>query len=308
MPTDEPTDHEMRDARFVALADVPMVSVGSKSGAGGSWNAIREILGQREMLNLLVRRDLKARYKDSALGFLWSLVRPLTQLLIYYVVIGQFLGASRGIDDFAIYIFTGLTAYTFFSDIVSSSTASIVGNAGLIKKIYLPREIFPLASVGSALFNFMIQLGILLVATLLLGKFPISPELVYFIPAFLVILIYGTALGLLLSALNVYLRDIQYLVEVVLMILMWASPIVYSWATVQTHLGNGPLLTIYTDNPLTLAVLGFQKALWLGGPHVAVYPDWLMPRLLIAIVIGIVLLFSFQRVFAKLQGNFAQEL
>lgn len=308
MANENLTDREMRLARFAALSEIPMVQVGPKAGRFGTqWAAIREILGQREMLDLLIRRDLKARYKDSALGFVWSLVRPLTQLFIYYVVIGKFLNAARGTPDFAIYVFTGLTAYTLFSEIVSSSTGSIVGNAGLIKKIYLPREIFPLASVGSALFNFMIQFGILVVATLALRKFPVHENIIYLIPAFLVIVIYATAFGILLSALNVYLRDIQYLVEVAIMILMWASPIVYPWATVHGVLGNGILLDIYTDNPITLAILGFQRAMWVSG-DTALTPEWLMGRLLIAIVIGIVLLFGFQRVFARLQGNFAQEL
>jgi ABC-2 type transport system permease protein len=298
----------MREERFAALATKPMVQIGPAAGAfGKTWSAIRDVLSQREMLGLLVRRDLKAKYKDSALGFLWSLVRPLTQLVIYYVVIGKFLRAAEGTPDFAIYVFTGLTAYTLFSEIVSSGTSSIVGNAGLIKKIYLPREIFPLASVGSALFNFLIQFGILVLATLVFGKFPWHPGLVFLVPSFLLIVIFGTAFAILLSALNVYLRDIQYLVEVAIMILMWASPIVYPWSTVQKVLGNGILLDIYTDNPITLAVLGFQRAMWVAGDAMP-YPEWLMPRILIACAVGLVMLFGFQRVFARLQGNFAQEL
>jgi ABC-2 type transport system permease protein len=302
------SDRETRDARFAALASAPLVRTGAQGGTfSGSWASLREILGQREMLGLLVRRDLKARYKDSTLGFLWSLVRPLTQLVIYYVVIGRFLGAARGTPDFAIYVFTGLTAYTLFSEIVAGGTSSIVGNSGLIKKIYLPREIFPLASVGSALFNFLIQFGILVIATLVLNKFPIHAGIVFLIPSFLLILVYGTAFAILLSAVNVYLRDIQYLVEVGLMILMWASPIVYPWSTVQKALGNGVLLDIYTNNPITLAVLGFQRAMWVSGDSVP-SPEWLLPRILIAIVVGLILLVGFQRVFARLQGNFAQEL
>jgi ABC-2 type transport system permease protein len=260
------------------------------------------------MLDLLIRRDLKSRYKDSTLGFLWSLVRPLTQLLIYYMVVGQFLGAARSIPDFAIYIFTGLTAYMLFSETVASSTASIVGNAGLIKKIYLPREIFPLASLGSALFNFGIQFCILVLATLVLGRPPLSPDLLFLIPSFMVIVIYGLALGLLLSAVNVYMRDIQYLVEVALMVLMWASPIVYAWSMVRDTLPNSPVvLEIYTNNPITLAVLGFQRAMWIGGQGAA-NPGELLLRLGIAAVIGLVLIAVFHRVFVRLQGNFAQAL
>ncbi|GLI26087.1 transport permease protein [Agromyces rhizosphaerae] len=291
--------------RYARLAREPMVEV---AGNANPVRSLREILHRRDLLGLLVRRDLKARYKDSALGVVWTLVRPLTQLLIYYIVIGKFLGAERGIPEFAIYVFTGLTAYGLLSEIVSGGTSSIVANSGLVKKVYLPREIFPLASVGSALFNFGIQLVILIAATLVLQSPPITPDLVYFLPSLLVLVSLGTALGLLLAATNVYLRDLQYLVEVVLMVLLWASPIVYSWGMARDALGEGLALDIYTNNPVTLAVLGFQKAFWTAGDGVVPYPDGLMLRLLIASAIGIVLIVVFQRVFARLQGNFAQEL
>ena len=295
--------------RFTALAQQKLVMVGSGSRKGlGTWGSLREIFTHREMLALLIRRDLKSRYKDSALGFVWTLIRPLTQLFIYYIVIGKFLAAERGIPDFAIYVFTGLTAYGLLSEIIGGGTASIVGNSGLIKKIYLPREVFPLASVGSALFNFAIQMGIILLATLALGAFPATPDIVYLFPAFMVLAVYATAFGLLLAAVNVYLRDVQYLVEVLLMLALWASPVVYSWSMVKNILGEGLALDIYTNNPITLGVLGFQRALWLAGQGVAEYPPDLMMRLGVAFVIGVVLLGIFHRVFAKLQGNFAQAL
>lgn len=254
----------------------------------------------------MIRRDLKARYKDSSLGFVWSLVRPLTQLAIYYVVLGQFLGAARGIPDFAIYVFTGLTAYTLFSEIVLGGAASIVNNSGLVKKIYLPREIFPLASVGSALFNFGIQLVILLVATLGFGVFPLHAEILYFFPSLTIILLYSAALGLILSAANVFLRDIQYLIEVIVMLLMWASPIVYSWSMVQSQV-SGWLLEVYTNNPVTLAVMGFQKAFWMSGSE-ASYPPDLLLRMSIAIIVGVGALIGAHAVFNRMQGDFAQAL
>ena len=277
------------------------------------FRQLGEIFRHREMLNLLIRRDLKSRYKDSALGFLWTLARPLTQIAIYYVVIGQFLGAARvgGIPDFAIYVFTGLTAYTLFSEIVGGGTSSIVGNSGLIKKVYLPREVFPLASVGSALFNFAIQLGILLLATIVFGRIPWHWEIVYVFPSLAVLLVWGIAFALLLSAWNVYLRDIGYLLEVVLLVLMWASPIVYSWGMVRDAIAGGfgaPwLLEVYTNNPITLAVLGFQRAFWISGDGLPT-PDFLLLRMVIAFLIGLVFLAISHRVFTRLQGNFAQEL
>ena len=259
------------------------------------------------MLGLLVRRDLKARYKDSTLGFFWSLIRPLVQLAIYFVVMGQFLGAAQFIPDFAVYVFAGLSAMGLFTEIVVGGTGSVVNNGGLVKKVYLPREVFPLSSAGSALFNFGIQLLVLIGATFLVLKPPLHWQLVYAIPSLLVIVVYGTALALLFSAVNVYLRDTQYLVEVVTMLLFWASPIVYSWQMVKTLIASPILLEVYTNNPLTLAVLGFQRAFWVAGES-AEWPGGLWLRLAIALVIGLVLLVFCHRAFIRLQGNFAQEL
>ncbi|PYY55861.1 MULTISPECIES: ABC transporter permease [unclassified Curtobacterium] len=300
------TDH----ARMAELAKEPLVVVGARSSAfRGTGRELRAILRQREMLGMLIRRDLKARYKDSALGFVWTLVRPLTQLLIYYFVMGKILGSARSIDNFAIYVFTGLTAYTLFSEVVAGSTGSIVGNSGLIKKVYVPREVFPLASIGAALVNFLIQFAILIAATVALQVFPWHQGLIFLVPSLLVILVYSTAIGLVLAALNVYLRDVQFIIDVGLMVLLWASPIVYSYSMVLQRLKIDWLLAIYTNNPLTLSILGLQRAIW--GHGAATEPAWPaehLVRLGIAFLIGCLLLIAAQRVFSRLQGNFAQEL
>jgi len=295
------------EERIAAVAAQPMEPAGQAVGMAGTARSLRHLWEYRELLLLLVRRELRARYKDSVLGFVWSLIRPLTLLAVYYVAIGKFLRAEGSIQGFAIFVFTGLTAWTLFSDIVAGSTGSIVGNSGLIKKIYLPREVFPLSVVGSALFNFTVQLGILVAATLLLGHPPHLGTLGYAPLGLLVLLIFGIALGLFLAAVNVYLRDVQYLVEVVLMVLMWASPIVYSWQLVDDHLPDGILKDLYLSNPVTLAILAFQRTFWAQGAD-APYPADLLVRLLVAVGAGLVLLALGHRVFVRLQGNFAQEL
>ena len=301
--------NEEAGARMRRLAAMPLRPIGTGRGHGRGfvWSALTNVVAHREMLGLLVRRDLKARYKDSALGFFWSLVRPLIQLAIYFVVMGQFLRAAEGIPDFAVYVFAGLTAISLFTEIVVGGTGSILANSGLVKKVYVPREVFPLASVGSALFNFGIQLVVLLLATLLVLKPPLHWEFFFIIPSLLVLVLYGTGLALMFSAINVYLRDMQYLVEVGTMLLFWASPVVYSWQMVQSLVASPILLEIYTNNPLTLAVLGFQRAFWVAGESVPT-PDLLLLRLVIAIVVGIILLLIGHRVFLRLQGTFAQEL
>lgn len=297
------------EARFARLSDTPMRSVGAVDGPGlrGFWQTVKDVIAHREMLDLLVRRDLKAKYKDSALGFLWALARPLVQLAIYFVVLGHFLGAARGIPDFAVYVFTGLTAMGLFQEIAVGGTGSILANAGLVKKVYMPRELFPLASTGSALFNFGVQIVVLFIATIIVGAPPVHVDIFYAIPALLVVLVYGLAFALFFSAVNVYLRDIQHLVEVATLLLFWMSPVVYSWQMVTSIVTNPVLLEIYTNNPLTLAILGFQRAFWVAGDSVAA-PDHLLLRLTLALLVGLVLLFVSHRVFLRLQGDFAQEL
>ncbi|GAB2552443.1 ABC transporter permease [Leucobacter ruminantium] len=304
--------------RFESLAQQPFSTIGVPADSGkshasykGFLSTSREIIQNRSMLALLVRRDIKSRYKDSSLGLIWTLIRPLTQLAIYFVVVGKFLGAERGIPDFAIYIFTGLTAYGLFSEIVSGGTASILGNAGLVKKVYVPRELFPLAATGTALFNFAIQLAILIVIVLVTGKFHISWNLLYLIPSLIVLISFGLALALLFSAWFVYLRDIGYFVEIAVMVLMWASPILYSWQMVHDvvmGIGLPWLLQIYTANPVTLAVLGFQESIWGTAERGLALPENLMTQLCVAAVLGLLCVVGAQRIFARMQGNFAQEL
>lgn len=277
---------------------------------GGFVSGIRqsmvEIWERRELLEMLVRREIRARFKDSSLGLVWSLIRPLVQLLIYYVAIGKFLEAERSIPDFAIYVFTGLTTWQFFSEIVSSGTVSIITNSGIIKKIHLPREIFPLSSVGSAVFNFAIQLAILVLAALIIRGLNVDMALFSLPAAILLVLIWGTAFALFLSAANVYLRDVQHLVEVALLVGFWLSPIVYSWEMVSNTVR--PLFAeIYLANPITLAVLAMQRSMWRAGIDKP-YPDHLGLRLTVAIMVGLAVLVLAQRLFDRMQRNFAQEI
>jgi len=295
-------------ARAVRLAEEPMRSAGPRAGfVAGTLHSIRDIFHHSELMDLLVRRELKARYKDSVLGFFWSLARPLALLLVYYIALGKFLEAERSIPSFAIFIFTGLTAWQLFSDIVVGSTSSIVNNSGLIKKVYVPREVFPLSTIGAALFNFAIQLLILIAATIVTGDFPTGPRWGYFFLSFAVLVVFSTALGLFLAAVNVYLRDVQYLIEILIMILFWASPIVYSWTLVHNALDGTIWESVYLANPMTQVVLGFQKTFWVAGDGQA-FPPHLVPSLWITLAISFVLLWLSQRVFSRLQSNFAQEL
>ena len=281
---------------------------------GGFWTTAREIYAFRELLGQLVRKELKVKYKDSVLGFFWTLLRPLLQLVVYSVAIGYFLGSAKVIPSFGVYLFTGLLAWTLFTDIIGGCTGSIVGNAGLINKVYFPRELFPLSVVGAALINFCLQVTVLLAAYLVTWTWPRPINLLLIPVALVLTVLFATALGLVLASANVFLRDMTYLVEVGLLLWFWMTPIVYDWTKVKDHLAASHhfLFEVYMANPMTNVVLSFQRALWPGGltPKGApfYYSGNLYGRLGVLILVCLVLVWLAQRVFARSQGNFAQEL
>ncbi|MGY1641362.1 ABC transporter permease [Geodermatophilus sp. SYSU D00703] len=299
------------------LADQPFERVNEATSFWrGFWPTARDVWAYRELLGQLIRKELKVKYKDSVLGFLWTLLRPLLYLLVYAVAIGVFLGSGRVIPQFGIYLFTGLLAWTLFTDVIGGCTGSIVGNAGLVKKVYFPRELFPLAVVGASVVNFLLQAVILVAAYVVTWQFPAPGDLLLVPLALVALVLFATGLGLVLAAGNVFLRDITYLVEVGLLLWFWMTPIVYDWTKVQTTLVEDNsldvLFQVYMANPMANVVLAFQRALWPGGlteqGQAFYYDGNLYLRLGVLIAAGLVFVWFAQRVFARAQGNFAQEL
>lgn len=280
----------------------------------GFGRAVADVIAHRELLLNLVRKELKVKYKDSTLGFLWSLARPIFLLVIYYMVFGVFL--RSGIPDFAIYLYSGLLAFDLFSAILGGSTASIVNNAGLIKKVYFPREILVLSVVGAAVVHWALQLLVMAGALVVFGHNSLGLNLLYLPLAFMALILFATALGLLLAAANVYLRDVQHLLELVLLFWFWTTPIVYLVRQAVENLGPHRLATAYQLNPMANIVMGFQKALYNSGTveyagkrvDVLSHNANLGGRLLAVMGGSMVLLWFAQRVFARVQGSFAQEL
>lgn len=282
----------------------------------------REVWQFRELLVNLVRKELKVRYKDSVLGFLWSLARPLFLLAVYWLIFGKFLRV--GIPNFAFYIFSGLVAWDLFGSTVSASTTSIVGNAGLIKKVYFPREILPLAAIGAGLVHFCLQIGVLVGVLVVFGYDFFGANLALFPLALVALVLLATAVGLFLSAANVYLRDTQHLLEVFLLFWFWLTPIVYPINTALDALGGSRLFGVelarlYLLNPMANVVLGFQRAFYknvyvtdsAGNTFAALYEASLgayFARLGAVIVFAAGLVWLAQRTFARVQGSFAQEL
>jgi ABC-2 type transport system permease protein len=295
-----------------AVTDLPLVRVNAPQRFFTGFGAtVREVWQYRELLGGLIRKELKVRYKNSALGFVWSLLLPLVQLAVYWLVIGKFLNAGA-IPAYGIFIFSGLAVWTLFNEIVSTSTTSILNNAGLVKKVYFPRELFPLAAVGAALVNFCFQLVILVGAVTVSGiNSGVWPDLEYLPLAALglvVLLLFSTALGLLLAAANVYLRDVQHLIGIVLMLWFWVTPIIYDVGKVGRVLSPW-LYTVYLLNPVSAVVFSFQKVFWPQGTDSGLaFGGDLALRLGVLTAVCAVFLWFAQRVFARAQGNFAQEL
>jgi ABC-2 type transport system permease protein len=293
-------------------SDAPLQRINApRSFLHGFGDTAKEIWQYRELLGNLIRKELKVKYKDSVLGFVWSLLMPLVQLGVYWLVIGKFLGAGA-IPSYGVFIFCGLAVWTLFSEILSTATTSVVFNSGLVKKVYFPRELFPLAATGAAVVNFGFQLVILLIADLIAGigtgEWPDLRYLPMPILGLLLLVVFATAAGLLLAAANVYLRDVQHLITVVLMLWFWVTPIIYNASRVSKTL-PGPLFQVYLMNPMASVVFAFQKFFWPQGDGSGFeFTGSIYGRLGVLLAVSLAFLWLAQRIFAKAQGNFAQEL
>ena len=281
----------------------------------GAVRRLRDVWAYRELLGTLVRKELKVKYKNSALGFVWSLLNPMLYLVVFYLVFTYFIPAS--ISYFAIFLLSGLLPYNLFSAGLGGATISIVGNASLVTKVWFPREILPLASIGAALVHFGLQLAVLAAALMVFRYPPSWSYLPLIVPALLTLLLLVAALAILLAALNVYARDIEHLLELVLLAWFWMTPIVYPYAQVREKIGDLALL-----NPLASIVITMQRAIW--GNHLLTIqsngkptqlpavPDlsqwWYLRNLGFVVVISIVLLLFAFWIFGKLEDNFAENI
>ena len=278
----------------------------------GQGRGLLDVYDHRFLLKLLVRKEIKVRYRGSVLGLLWSYVKPLMQFLIYFVALGIFLNLQRGTPNYAIYLFAGIVLVNFFTESLGNATRSIVDNRDLIRKIYLPRELFPVATVWVSAAHFLPQLVVLIGACLVAGWTPTVLQLAAAVLAFVLVSILATGLGLLFSAANVYFRDSENIVDMILMVVTWASPVLYVWSMVKDVMGSWYWL--YQLNPMTVAVEIFHWAFWFPTLKedqlelAAMPPDLLTVWLPVAFLISIAVLFVGQMAFRRSAVHFAQEL
>jgi ABC-2 type transport system permease protein len=271
-----------------------------------------------ELLAELVRKDLKVKYKNSALGFIWSLANPLLYLAVFTLVFEVFL--DNGISWFAVLFMSGLLVWNFFNLSTLSATGAVVGNANLVRKVRFPKIVLPLSSVGFAGVHFTLQMLVFLL--FLVPAYPeaFGPQLWLVVPALAVAVAFTVAMSLLASALNVRYRDVEHLLEIALLAWFWLTPIVYRVALVQEQFSRVPwLFKVYMANPMTAVVVAMQRAIYrfpvartedggllriLPEDGYAFYLRWLG----VAAVISLVLLAIGLWTFRRLQAEFAEEL
>lgn len=276
--------------------------------APGRSRGLLDVFNRRYLLRLIVRKEVGIRYRGSVLGWAWSYVKPLVQFVVFFVALGVFLGLNASIEFYPIYLLSGITIVTFFNEAFSNGTRSLVDNAPLIKKIYLPREMFPVASVFVAAINTVPQIVVIVLIAFFFGWAPSALQIIAIMLALVLVAMLATGLGMLFGAINVTFRDAQSFVEIIVMMAVWASPVLYQWQMVQEKVSDW-LFTIYRLNPLTIAVELFHYGLWfpLDPAGAQLLPDlWMFVGW--AFAITLIVLVAGQLVFRWREGRFAQDL
>ena len=295
------------------FAEVPRSQFDTPGRSRGLLDAFR----WHYLLRLLVRTGVTTRYRNSALGWTWSYVRPAAQFLVFWLVMGVFLQLQQGIPNYAVYLFSGIICINLFNEAFKNATTSIVGNAPLVRKVYLPRQLFAVSAVFVAFVHFLPQVALLLVVCLFLGWIVnISVlSILAILAAVLILMLVAFGAGLFFGAVNVRYRDAENIVELLLMLVTWASPVLYYWTMVQSAFASVPwVTTLYLLNPITQAVQLFHYAFWqpvtidqIEARGLELPPDLALGTLwALLIAVGTILIGQF--VFRRLEGKFAQDL
>jgi ABC-2 type transport system permease protein len=287
------------------VVDAPLAPPSSDQGLVG-------VFKRRYLLRLLVRREVSARYQGSFLGLLWSYLNPLSQFFIYFFIMGTIFKLHDSIENFAIHIFSALIIVHYFNETLNAGTRSIVRNKALVRKLAMPREMFPVASMLVSLYHVGPQLVILVIACLIYGWTPTLAGLAAFVIALVLIMVLGTAAALVCSAANVFFRDVGSVVNIVTNLVRFGVPMIYSYEMVASRFGR--FADWYVYNPIADAVMLFQQAFWAGttkDPQDTLDnklpPDLLMLGLA-GIGISLVLLLLSQLMFSRLENRIPDRL
>lgn len=237
---------------------------------------LRELASARELLANLTLRDIRGQYKRTILGRLWSLVSPLSSMLVYSFVFYFLLraepaaGDPSGLHIFAVWLLCGLLPWSFFSGALSASMSSIVGGAGLITKVYFPRVVLPVSAVLTTGYNWLFEMAVLVIVLCAVGGWGVIVWLPLVAVFMVVLAAFAVGVGMLLAIANVYFRDTQHLISILLQIWMYLTPIIYpaSLVAAQSDKVGGLLGTpitvmdIYESNPMFHFVQVFRNLMY----------------------------------------------
>ncbi|MEI7593262.1 MAG: ABC transporter permease [Actinomycetes bacterium] len=271
-----------------------------------SMNPLADLTQSRDLLVNLTLRELRGKYKRSVLGWSWSLLNPLATMVIFSVVFGRLIGISpttspSGLNNYPAFLLCGLLAWNFLANGMNGSMVALLGNAGLIKKVYFPREILVYATVLALDWSFVIEMGLMMVFLLILGNM-VLPWILGIILAMVLMTLFVTGIGLMLSVLNVYFRDLQYLVGIGLQLWFYLTPIIYPITTVTDSHGIPPWVkTIYVLNPMLSFVQIFRSML-----YDLQFPRWSQVAYVTVWSLGVVVIGMV--VFRKFEARLAEEL
>ncbi|MBP1919674.1 ABC transporter permease [Youngiibacter multivorans] len=254
---------------------------------------IKEITVYKELLFNLTSKELKLKYKNSALGFFWSFLNPLLMLTVYTFAFKFIMKVQ--IENYSLVLLAGLLPWNFFNASVQGSTMSLVSNSQLIKKVYFPREIIPLSLIMSNFVNFLMTMIVLFAAMMLFGV-PLGINILMLPVVLILLVMFTTGLSLMLSVLNVYYRDISHFVEILFMAWIYLTPVIYSFSMIPEKYRVFLML-----NPMTLVVELIRDTTIRN-----VFPD--LKFLVALLVVASITLAVGQRVFTKLERDIAERI
>jgi ABC-2 type transport system permease protein len=274
---------------------------------------LREITSYTELTRNLIRKELKVRYKQSTLGLAWSMIQPLFLLLIYSLAFSVL--SPNAIPRLGIWIMCGLLVWTLVSTSLTTAVRSITANGPLVGKVRFPRAVLPTATTGAALVHFCLQLGAFAVVLFVFQQ-DVDWEFMWMVPlAIVILLVFLLAVGLLVSAANVYARDMEHLLEMLVLGWFWVTPIVYPYGFLESYLAKHDLPTwLPMLNPITPVVTVVQRALYgtsdIAGSHLL--PDeslfWYLRNLGVLALFSFILLYIALRLFDRAEVNMAESL
>ena len=255
---------------------------------------LKEIYGYRQMILSLVRRDLRGRYKGSVLGFLWTFINPLMQLVIYTIVFSTILRSD--IEKYYLFLFVALIPWIFFSSALTGGASAITSQQSMVTKIYFPREVLPIAYVTSCFVN-MLYCFIVVFAVVLFSGVGINFTAILFLPLVMVIeYIMALGIALISSSITVYFRDFEHISNILSMAWIYLTPVMYDIEIVPEELKH-----IFYANPMTPVIMAYRDILYYSQ-----IPE--LNTLISAVVFGVVMLLTGIVLFGKLKRRFAEEM